>query len=192
MRACSRLEGSCPAPRRSCSKATFAACLHMGEALRILILGGNGFIGPRFVREPSRVDVESPCFHEVGTTICRWMLSDSTATLTGTCSPSPIKSGMRCLTSQRMFRAGLQRSVPRCAIASGTTSTYPRWLPTAFLVPRMSRASRVYIRGDVDPYSLSVPGPHYPMLKALCERGAERQFPGMNSIIRAGDNCRSW
>jgi 2'-hydroxyisoflavone reductase len=41
-------------------------------------------------------------------------------------------------------------------------------------------------RGSADPYSITNNGEHYGALKVLCEREAEKQFPGRTAVLRPG------
>lgn len=159
------------------------------KSLRILILGGTGFIGPHFVR------VAIARGHQVSVFLRR-----------GGQGAAKLPSTIEQLFGDR--NGDLESIKNREWDAVLDLATYvPLWVRTlgkalsgrvghytfistaavyAFPGAVDERSQMLGYTDTADPYSLTSRGPQYGPLKALCEREAEKQFPGSTLVLRPG------
>lgn len=160
------------------------------SALRILILGGTGFIGPHFVRAAverghqvsvfnrgkSRADLPREVNRLYGDR------SSNLSSIKGNEWDAVIDLATYVPQWVRTLGETLGQRVRHYTLVSsiGVYESPGRNVETHEGSPL------VRYQGNLDPYLLSQPGDQYGPLKALCEREAEKQFPGRTLIIRPG------
>ena len=162
------------------------------KALRVLILGGTGFIGPHFVRAAVERGHQVAVFNrgksaaDLPETVDR-LVGDRAHDLESIQDRDwDAVVDLATFVPQRVRTLGerLRGRVGHYTFIS-TVAVYDR--PRAD--EQLSENSRLRTYdGSADPYTLSGPkGAHeYGALKALCEREAEQQFPKRTLVLRPG------
>lgn len=160
------------------------------ESLRILILGGTGFIGP----------------HHVAYAVAR---GHRVSVFNRGNNPERLPDGVEELIGDRNGDLRALEGREWDAVIDLPT-TLPKWIRDAAAVLRDSTQHYTFIstigvnadfsgetltedgpvqqyRGDADPFSLTrLEGPLYGPLKAISEQEVERQYPGRALIVRPG------
>lgn len=160
------------------------------ESLRILILGGTGFIGP----------------HHVAYAVAR---GHRVSVFNRGNNPERLPDGVEELIGDRNSDLRALEGREWDAVIDLPT-TLPKWIRDAAAVLRDSTQHYTFIstigvnadfsgetltedgpvqqyRGDADPFSLTrLEGPLYGPLKAISEQEVERQYPGRALIVRPG------
>lgn len=157
------------------------------KSLRVLILGGTGFIGPHFVQAALARG------HRV-------------AVFNRNQRDADLPPGVERLVGDR--DGNLESIKGRDWDAVFDTAAYvPSWVRTlgealngrvrhytfistimAYRFPGATdeRSDLEVYTGSDDPYTVKTPGNYYGALKVLCEREGERQFPGKTLVLRPG------
>ncbi len=156
--------------------------------LRLLILGGTGHIGPYFVRAAvergHHVAVFSRGLGRAGLPAgVENLLGDRNGAL-GSIEQRDWDAVLDIATYGpgwvRSLGEALRDHVGHYTFIS-TISVYKD--PAANEITTETSPVLAY-HGTVDPYSVTTLGPDYGALKVLCEREAEKQFPGRTLVIR--------
>jgi nucleoside-diphosphate-sugar epimerase len=167
-----------------------AAQGHPGGPLRVLILGGTGFIGPYFVRAAVARGHRVSVFnrgrdHAQLPKSVEHLIGDRNADLhaiTNRDWDAVIDDATYGPAWVRSLGEALRGRVKHYTFVS-TISVYDTSVGTD---PRDEFSPVLKYHGRQDPYSVTTLGPDYGALKALCEQEAERQFPGRTAILRLG------
>lgn len=156
--------------------------------LRFLILGGTGHIGPYFVRaaveaghhvavfsrQLGNSDLPSGVEHLIGDR------NDNLRSIQGRDWDAVLDLATYGPGWVRSLGEALKGHVGRYTFIS-TISVYDH--PEANKITDETSPVLVY-HGSANPYSVTTEGPDYGALKILCEREAEKQFPGRVLIVR--------
>jgi 2'-hydroxyisoflavone reductase len=158
--------------------------------LRVLILGGTGFIGPYFVRAAVARGYSVSVFNRGRSHAA---LPPSVERLVGD------RDGNLQAIANRDWDAVIDDAtygpvwVRSLGAAIGTRTKHYTFISTVSVYDTsvagrsIDETSAVLAyRGKEDPYSVTALGPDYGALKVLCEREAERQFPGRTLVLRLG------
>jgi len=160
------------------------------SSLRVLILGGTGFIGPYFVRAAVGRGHRVTVFnrgrdHAELPKSVEHLIGDRNGDLRAISNRDwdvAIDDATYGPAWVRSLGAALRGRVKHYIFIS-TISVYDTSVGAD---PRDERSPVLRYHGQEDPYSVTTLGPDYGALKALCEQEAQRQFPGRTAILRLG------
>lgn len=161
------------------------------KAMRVLILGGTGFIGPYFVRAATerghRVSVFSRGKSEakLPPSVER-LIGDRTGDLQAIQSrdwDAVIDLATFVPVWVRTLGEALTNRVGHYTLIS-TIDVYKN--PSANATGTTEGSALLEFDGAGDPYAADGGGGSYGNLKAICEREAEKQFPSRSLIVRPG------
>ncbi|MBI4164658.1 MAG: NAD-dependent epimerase/dehydratase family protein [Acidobacteria bacterium] len=159
------------------------------KPLRVLILGGTGFIGPHYVRAALARGHKVAVFNrgkskaELPSGVER-LVGDRNGDLAAIKNrdwdavidlPTYVPAWVRSLGEALHGRVGHYTFI-------STINVYDHSGDNGNATDENSKL--VEYKGETDPYSLTEAGQYYGELKVLCEREAERQFPGKTLILR--------
>src|SRR5688572_6823894 len=164
-----------------------AAVVPAAKPLRILILGGTGFIGPNQVRYAVARGHKVSVFNR------------------GKTNPDSVPAGVERLEGDRNGKLDALKGKEWDAVIDNP-STLPRWVRDAATLLKDSAGQYMFIstlsvyadnskpnmdESDAtavleDPTVEKVTGETYGGLKALAEKEAEKAFPGRATIVRPG------
>lgn len=162
------------------------------KALKILVMGGTGFLGPHFVEAARKAGHTLTLFNRGKTNPERFSGEDfrDIEQLHG-----DRKTDMKALEGERRWDAVLDTSAYLPADVTRSTQLLGSRVGQYLLVSTIS----VYAKTDTpnqderaplaqlaDPNVTEVTGETYGGLKALCERAAETQMPGRVTVVRPG------
>ncbi|WP_082607240.1 MULTISPECIES: NAD-dependent epimerase/dehydratase family protein [unclassified Lysobacter] len=162
------------------------------KALKILVMGGTGFLGPHFVEAARKAGHTLTLFNRGKTNPERFSGEDfrDIEQLHG-----DRKTDMKALEGERRWDAVLDTSAYLPADVTRSTQLLGSRVGQYLLVSTIS----VYAKTDTpnqdesaplaqlaDPKVTEVTGETYGGLKALCERAAEAQMPGRVTVVRPG------
>jgi 2'-hydroxyisoflavone reductase len=182
---------ACAALALPTSRSAYAAKHRTPEyrPLRILVLGGTGFIGPHFVRAAvenghrvavfNRGESQADLPHQV-----ERLVGDRNSNL------KAIKNrDWDAVLDLATYGPGWVRSLGEALHGRvrhytfiSTISVYDNSGDGGHETNENGRL--LEYKSAIDPYSLDKPGDQYGQLKVLCEREAEKQFPGKALILR--------
>ncbi|UHQ19762.1 NAD-dependent epimerase/dehydratase family protein [Lysobacter sp. KIS68-7] len=163
-----------------------------GAPLRILVLGGTGFLGPHFVEAARAKGHKLTLFNRGKTNPTRFSGEEfkDIEQLQG-----DRKTDMKALEGRRKWDAVLDTSAYLPADVTRSAQLLAKRVDQYLLVSTIS----VYARLDVpnqdesapvaqlaDPNVTEVTGETYGGLKALCESAAQREIPGHVTVVRPG------
>jgi 2'-hydroxyisoflavone reductase len=163
-----------------------------GQPLRILVLGGTGFLGPHFVEAARAKGHKLTLFNRGKTNPTRFSGEEfkDIEQLHG-----DRKSDMKALEGKRKWDAVLDTSAYLPADVTRSTQLLAKRVDQYVLVSTIS----VYAKMDVpnqdetaavaqlaDPNVTEVTNDTYGGLKALCESAAEKEMPGHVTVVRPG------
>lgn len=162
------------------------------KALKILVMGGTGFLGPHFVEAARKAGHTLTLFNRGKTNPERFSGEDfrDIEQLHG-----DRKTDMKALEGERRWDAVLDTSAYLPADVTRSTKLLGARVGQYLLVSTIS----VYAKTDTpnqdesaplaqlaDPSVTEVTGETYGGLKALCERAAEAEMPGRVTVVRPG------
>jgi nucleoside-diphosphate-sugar epimerase len=163
-----------------------------GKPLRILVLGGTGFLGPHFVEAALKRGHKLTLFNRGKTNPTRF---DGTEYRDIEQLHGDRKSDMHALEGERRWDAVLDTSAYLPADATRSTRLLGPRVDRYLIVSTVS----VYAKLDApgldedaplaqlaDPNVTEITGETYGGLKALCERAAEHEMPGRVIVVRPG------
>lgn len=176
----------------ACARNAVEAVPIAGKPLKILVLGGTGFLGPQFV-EAARRNGHALTLFNRGKTNPERFAGDEFKDIEQL--HGDRKTDMSALEGERRWDAVLDTSayIPADVVRS-----------TRLLAPRIAQyvlvsTVSVYARNDIpgldesgetiklsDPSVTEVTGETYGGLKALCEQAAHAQMPGRVTVVRPG------
>lgn len=163
-----------------------------GQALRVLVLGGTGFLGPHFVEAARASGHHLTLFNRGKTNPARFSgeAFKDIEQLRG-----DRKTDLKALQGKRRWDAVLDTSAYIPTDVTRSTRLLGKRVDQYLLVSSVS----VYARMDTprqdesaplatlaDPTVTEVTGETYGGLKALCEQAAEKEMPGRTTIVRPG------
>ena len=163
-----------------------------GQPLKILVLGGTGFLGPHFVEAARRKGHKLTLFNRGKTNPTRFSGEEfaDVEQLKG-----DRKTDMKALEGKRKWDAVLDTSAYLPADVTRSAKLLAKRVDQYVLVSTIS----VYAKMDTphqdetaplaqlaDPNVTEVTGDTYGGLKALCEAAAEREMPGHVTVVRPG------
>ena len=163
-----------------------------GAPLRILVLGGTGFLGPHFVEAARAKGHKLTLFNRGKTNPTRFSGEEfkDIEQLQG-----DRKSDMKALEGRRKWDAVLDTSAYLPADVTHSARLLSKRVDQYLLVSTIS----VYAKLDTpnqdetapvaqlaDPNVTEVTGETYGGLKALCERAAQQEIPGHATVVRPG------
>lgn len=170
---------------------SFARSARQGAPLKLLVLGGTGFLGPHFVEAARKHGHTLTLFNRGKTNPDKFSGEqfNDIEQLHG-----DRKSDMKALEGERQWDAVLDTSAYLPADVTRSAQLLAARVKQYVLVSTIS----VYARNDApadenaplatlaDPTVTEVTGETYGGLKALCERAAERELPGRTTVVRPG------
>ena len=170
---------------------SFARSARQGAPLKLLVLGGTGFLGPHFVEAARKHGHTLTLFNRGKTNPDKFSGEqfNDIEQLHG-----DRKSDMKALQGERQWDAVLDTSAYLPADVTRSAQLLAARVKQYVLVSTIS----VYARNDApadenaplatlaDPTVTEVTGETYGGLKALCERAAERELPGRTTVVRPG------
>jgi len=153
--------------------------------LRVLILGGTGFIGPHFVRaaldrgHTVSVFNRGKSDHQLPLSVER-LIGDRNGDLAAIANRD-----WDAVFDMAAYVPKWVRSLGKAL--DGRVNHYT-FISTIMayrsLIGANEQSALETYSGTEDPYSLETPGNHYGAMKVLCEREAEAQFPGRTLVVR--------
>ena len=163
-----------------------------GQPLRILVLGGTGFLGPHFVEAAHAKGHKLTLFNRGKTNPTRF---DGAQFQDIEQLHGDRKTDLKALEGRRQWDAVLDTSAYIPADVTRSTQLLAKRVDQYVLVSTVS----VYAKMDqpnqdesaplaqlADPTVTEVTGETYGGLKALCESAAEREMPGHVTVVRPG------
>lgn len=169
-----------------------AAARKPGEALKILVLGGTGFLGPHFVEAAHAKGHALTLFNRGKTNPTRFEGArfKDIEQLHG-----DRKGDMQALQGRRRWDAVLDTSAYIPADVARSTRLLGKRVDQYLLVSTISVYAKMDRPGQdesaplatlADPTVTEVTGDTYGGLKALCEKAAQKEMPGRVTIVRPG------
>jgi 2'-hydroxyisoflavone reductase len=163
-----------------------------GQPLRILVLGGTGFLGPHFVEAARARKHKLTLFNRGKTNPTRFSGEEfkDIEQLHG-----DRKADMKALQGKRRWDAVLDTSAYIPADVTRSTRLLAKRADQYLLVSTISVYAKMDKPGQdesaplaklADPGITEVTGETYGGLKALCEQAAEKEMPGRVTIVRPG------
>jgi 2'-hydroxyisoflavone reductase len=162
----------------------------VSKPLRILILGGTGFIGPHYVRAALAREHKVAVFnrgkgHADFPATVEQLIGDRNRDL------GAIKDRIwDAVVDLATYGPGWVRSLGETLKGRATHYTF---ISSIAVYENLSANTStgenckvIDYKGSADPYLISKLGEHTAALKVLCEREAEKQFPGRTLILRPG------
>jgi len=163
-----------------------------GQPLRILVLGGTGFLGPHFVDAARAKKHKITLFNRGRTNPTRFSGEEfkDIEQLHG-----DRKSDMKALQGKRRWDAVLDTSAYIPTDVTRSTRLLAKRVDQYLLVSTISVYAKMDKPGQdesaplatlADPNITEVTGETYGGLKALCEQAAEKEMPGRVTVVRPG------
>jgi 2'-hydroxyisoflavone reductase len=163
-----------------------------GQPLRILVLGGTGFLGPHFVDAARAKKHKLTLFNRGRTNPTRFSGEEfkDIEQLHG-----DRKSDMKALQGKRRWDAVLDTSAYIPTDVTRSTRLLAKRVDQYLLVSTISVYAKMDKPGQdesaplatlADPNITEVTGETYGGLKALCEQAAEKEMPGRVTVVRPG------
>ena len=163
-----------------------------GEPMKILVLGGTGFLGPHFVEAAHAKGHTLTLFNRGKTNPARFSGDEfrDIEQLHG-----DRKADMKALRGRRRWDAVLDTSAYVPADVTRSAQLLGQRVDRYLLVSTISVYAKMDTPGQdesaplvtlADPTVTEVTGETYGGLKALCEQAAEKEMPGRTTVVRPG------